>query len=103
MPIAFQRQQALSKALSETVADKVAAVLAEDVNHSCLRVPAESAPNEFVDIVVAALRIGKEANRILLGLAEDGRFVFWARVNAFTSLGERISHVPIRHRVLALT
>ena len=74
----------------------------QDVRDASFRVPAQSAPDELVHIVVAALRIAQKTNRERLSLAEDGRLGFWSRINALPRLGQRVGHVPIRHRVLAL-
>ncbi len=101
-PVALQRQQALREGVRGAAADEVAGVLAEDLLHVGVGVPAERAPDELVHVVIAAFRIGEEADGVGRGSAEDGGLVHGPRVDGLAGFGDGIGHVPIGHRILRL-
>ena len=67
----------------------------------CARVPAERAPDDLVDVVVAAFGIGDEADRLVGKRVEDRRLVARAGVDDLAAFGQRVGHVPVGNRVLA--
>ena len=62
-----------AKAVAERVADEIAAVLAQDLGHVPIRIPAQRAPYEFVHVVVGAFRIADEADGVGLRRARKMR------------------------------
>jgi hypothetical protein len=101
-PVLFESEHALREVIREWVADEITAVVAEDVSHVTIRIPAESGPDRFVNVVVATFRVGDEPDGWRLEKAEDVRVGARARVHTFARLGERERRVPVRHRELTL-
>src|SRR5439155_106685 len=97
-----QRKQSLRETLNILFTNEIAAVLAENVVHFGVRVPAEPAPDHLVDIVVTAFRVSQEADGVGLRLAKNDRFTFRPRIDAFTRFGDGKGHVPAGHGILAL-
>ena len=77
-------------------ADQATAVVAQDVEHVGVRVPAQRAPDELVDVVVAAFRIGDEADRLVGERVEDRRLVTRARVDHLAALRSAHRRRPSR-------
>ena len=101
-PVAFQREEPLRERVAILLADEVAAEFAQDVEHGLVRIPAQPAPDELVDVVVDAFRVGQEADADVHVAAENVALLRGARVGPFASLGHGIGHVPIRHGELGL-
>src|SRR5581483_110967 len=102
LPVSFERQQALCKVIGITISEEIAAILPENIGYIGLRIPPESAPDSFIHVIVAALRVSDEADRIPLEQAEDAGFVERPRIDNLASLGCRIRHIPILNRILRL-
>src|SRR5215813_607902 len=83
LPIALQSQQAVRETLRIAIAEVVAAIFAQDFGHLRSRVPAQCAPDGFVDVIVAAFRISNEPDGAGLQLVEDGGLALRAWVDAF--------------------
>ena len=62
-------------------ADEVAAVLAQHVEDVGVRVPAQRAPDDLVDVVVAAFGVGEEADRLVGERMENRRLVARPRID----------------------
>ena len=101
-PVAFEGHQPLGERIAELLADKIPAELAQNVDHWLVRVPAEAAPNELIDVVIDSFRVGQKADSDIHVPAENIAFLRGPRVRTFASLGERISHVPIGDRELGV-
>ena len=63
---------------------------------------AEAAPDELVDVVVAALGIADETDRFGRQTAKDLRLVPRSRIDDLAPFGARVGEVPIGDGVLAL-
>ena len=100
-PVALQREQPLCERIGIAFTDEVAAVLPQDLHDVGLRVPAQPAPHELVDIVVRALRVGDEVRRVRHQRAEDDGFGLGPRVDLLALRRQRVGDVPVLHRVLA--
>src|SRR5262249_7949428 len=98
----FQRQEAPGKGVCRGVPDEIPAVLAQDFEYVGLRIPTQRAPDEFVDVIVATLRISEESDCAWLRLPEDRSLTLRPRINTLTRFSNGVSGIPIRNRVLAL-
>ena len=63
------------------LADEVAAVFAQDIGHVRARVPAQRAPDDFVDIIVAAFRVSQKTDGVRLRQPENRRLTERTRVD----------------------
>src|SRR6266568_9313786 len=61
-PISFQCQESLSEIILKAIADEISTVLPQDVDDFGVRIPAQAAPENLVDIVIAAFGIADEAD-----------------------------------------
>ena len=102
MPVFFQCQQALGEIFGVTLADEIAAVVAQNIDDVRLGIPAQSAPDGLVHVVVAAFGIADEADRVRLQQPEDRGHLGGTRVDSLPSLRNGEGRVPIGDRVLAL-
>ena len=90
----------LAKVVGVALADEVAAVLAQRLERLGVAVPAQTAPDDLVDVVVAALRVRDEADGVSIERAVDGRLVDGAGVDGLAVGRLRVRDVPVGHRVL---
>ena len=91
----------MAQALGLLLTGEVMGKVAKNIDHASLRIPPEPAPDEFIQIIVAALGVGDEANGFRQKFPQDIGFTHGTRVDRLPSLGERIRHIPIRNRKLA--
>src|SRR5687767_5245892 len=81
-------------------ADEVPAVLAENRVDARFRVPAETAPDNLVHVVVGAVRVSDESGAVPDGIAEQLSLSYRERVNRFAIVDKRVRHVPVRNGIL---
>jgi len=84
------------------IADEIPAVLAQNIQNPGVRIPAECAPDELVDIVVAAFRVGEEADCIGLHPVKNRGFIHRTRIDHLAGLRDRVCYIPIGHWILRL-
>ena len=65
-------------------------------------IPAETTPDELIDVVMVALRVGQEAYGILCEQSKDASLIDRAGVDDFAGFGDGVGEIPIGHRVLAV-
>ena len=75
--------------------------LAQNFGEVTVGVPTEGTPDEFVDVVVAALRVAEEANAVGQNVLKNCSLPDGAGVDHFAALGKSIGDIPVRDRVLA--
>src|SRR5207247_7405037 len=94
-PISLQSQKSLGEILLIGIADKISAVLAQNVDHWGVGIPTQATPDNFVNVVIATLGIADEANGTVLPNAEDFGFIEGSRIDDFAGFRQCIGHVPI--------
>src|SRR5438132_170322 len=93
-PISLQSEKSLGKILLIGIADKISAVLAQNVDDWGFGIPTQATPDNFVKVVVATLGIADEADGTVLPNAEDFGFIKGSRVDYLARFGQGISYVP---------
>ena len=101
-PVPFEGEQALGEPFGEAVRDEVAAVLPEDVLDLRVGVPAQPAPDDLVDVVVAPFGVGQEADGVVLVGPEDRGLSGRPGVDDLAGLGQGEGEVPVGDGVLGL-
>ena len=99
-PVPLQGQQAVGEVVGHVRINEHPAVLDQGLEHVLLVAPRQAAPDELVDIVVAALGVGQHAGRARLADAEAVFLVHGPRVDRLAADGRGEGHVPVRHREL---
>src|SRR5207247_10711277 len=102
LPVTLEREQSLGKSVCISLPAGIAAVFSEHTNYVRLGVPTQRAPDNLVDIVVTTFRIGDETYGVGLQEAKYLRLSERTRVDHLPGFGDRVGHVPIRNRILAL-
>src|SRR5205823_9158406 len=94
-PISLKSEKSLGKILLIGIADKISAVLAQNVDDWGFGIPTQATPENFVNVVIATLGIADEANGTVLPNAKDFGFIEGSWIDDFAGFSQRISDIPI--------
>src|SRR5262249_56281668 len=79
---------------------QIAAVLPENIDDRHCRIPAQAAPDDLVDIVIATFRIADEADGGRSRGGKDLSFRNWPRINRLAPFGQGEGDVPVPNGIL---
>src|SRR5438874_11049390 len=84
-----------------TATEEILAVLSQDFEDRHVRVPSQAVPDDLVDIVVTAFRVGDEADGVILEHVKNGGFAVRPGIDWLARQGQPIRQVPVRYGILA--
>src|SRR5205807_5171904 len=94
-PVLFQTKQSSGKRLPVTVTYIIVRVLPQQIGHWHHGIPAQTAPDTFVHVIVTPLRVTDEPDRIGLQLSNNRGSIPPPTLDALPVLRHCVSGVPI--------
>src|SRR5262249_36092355 len=85
----------MAKSFGVLFPNKILAILPQDLCHIGVGIPPQSAPDEFIHIIIATLRVSQKADGVRFGFPKDNGLALRPRVDALAGFGNGIRHIPI--------